>query len=77
MKKLLIQSNEWYDSLPPTKRLIFFVIVIIGTLMTAEYLMYIYDFIWAILIWFVLFFTWRCGYNFIMWRTWYNNNRKI
>jgi hypothetical protein len=77
MRKLIIQSNEWYDNLIPTKRLLFFVVVIMGTLMIAEYLMYIYDFIWAIPIWFLMFFIWRCGYNFIMWRTWYNNNKKI
>lgn len=64
MRKLIIQSNEWYDNLPEPKRSLFFLIVIFGSLVVAEYFSIIKGFIWAFPIWAVIFSLWRLTYIF-------------
>jgi len=67
MKKFIIRTNKWYDNLPELKRFLFFLIVIMGSLFVAQYLMYVEDFIWAFPIWALLVCFWRIGYVFIQW----------
>lgn len=71
MKKLIVKTNEWYENLSDMKRLSFFLIVIMGSLIVAQYFMYARNFIWAFPIWAGTICFWRCGYVFINWHEWY------
>ncbi len=74
MKKLITKSNEWYDNLPELKRLLFFLIVIMGSLILTMCIFYILNFVWSFIIWASILAFWRCGYIFIKWYDWYKNN---
>lgn len=65
MKKFIIKSNEWYDDLKEPKRVLFFVVVVMGSLIFAQYLMYAKNFIWAFPIWALTVSSWRVSYSFI------------
>ena len=65
MKNLIIKTNKYYDSLPEMKRLLFFLIVIGGSQLMALFFMYVYDFIFAFLIWAGMVFLWRGSYIFL------------
>jgi hypothetical protein len=71
MKKLIIKSNEWYDNLPEPKRTFFFLIVIMSTMLFAQYLTVCGKFIWAFPIWCTVFIVWRASPTFINWYEWY------
>ncbi len=74
MKKLIIKTNEWYENLSDIKHLMFFLIVIMGGLIVAEYLMYVKNFIWGIPIWATLILIWRGGYVFVKIKEEYKND---
>ena len=76
MKKLIVKTNEWYENLSEMKRLSIFLIVIMGSLMVAQYFMYARYFIWAFPIWAGTICFWRCGYVFINWYEWYKKTHK-
>lgn len=65
MKKLIIKTNRWYDNLPEPKRILFFLIFIMGTLIIAEYIMYFTVCYFAIAIWAFVIGLWRLTYFFI------------
>ena len=69
MKKLIIKSNKWYDNLPEPKRTLFFLIVILGSLIVSECIsVYVSNNIfWGFIIWNVVFCSWRISYVFIDW----------
>ena len=62
MRNTITQSNEWYDNLPELKRDLFFLVFIFGSLLIAQFLMYVEDFIWALPIWMVVWSSWRLPY---------------
>jgi len=62
VKDWIIKSNEWYDDLPENKRFLFFLIVIGGSLLLCQYLLYSKQCIWALPVWVIVFFSWRFGY---------------
>lgn len=47
MRNPITQSNEWYDNLPEPKRILFFLIVIWGSLVVVQYLSIVEGFIWG------------------------------
>ena len=67
MKKLIIKTNEWYENLSEIKRMLFFLIVIMGSLIVSQYFMYAQNFTLAFPIWAGTLCFWRCGYFFINW----------
>lgn len=71
MKKLIVKTNQWYENLSDMKRLTFFLIVIMGSMIVSQYLTYEKNSIWAFLIWAGTLCSWRCGYVFINWHEWY------
>lgn len=73
MKNWIVKSNEWYDNLPEIKRDLFFLIVIMGSLLIAQYFMIVEDFIWAFPIWAFFISFWRISYVFYLWK---NNTKK-
>lgn len=62
MKNPITQSNKWYDNLPSLKRELFFLIFVFGSLLVAEFLMYVEGFIWAMPIWIVFWSLIRIPY---------------
>ena len=62
MKKYWIQSNEWYDNLTEPKRDLFFLIVVLGSLLGVQYLTYVHDVIWAFPIWAFVLWLYRFPY---------------
>jgi len=75
MKNIIIKSNEWYDDLSEMKRLSFFLIVIMGSLVIVQYLMSGKNSVWSFPIWASFIAFWRCGYIFIQWYESYKNDR--
>lgn len=67
MIKLIIKTNEWYENLSEIKNVLFFLVVIMGSLILTQYFMYVQNFIWAFHIWAITLCFWRCGYFFINW----------
>ncbi len=59
MINLIIKSNKWYDNLSEIKRLLFFIIVIMGSLIFVQYLSYVKDIMWAFPIWALVILIWR------------------
>jgi len=68
MKSFLVNSNNWYDSLPPLRRLLFFLIVIAGTQQIALYFSFTTKHFWIFNLWCLLFLFWRVSVVFINWR---------
>ena len=73
---MIVKTNKWYDNLPEIKRLLFFLVVIMGSLIVTQYFMYALNFIWAFPIWAGIICFWRCGYVFINWIEWYKKTHK-
>ena len=65
MRKLIIKSNEWYEDLSELKRDLFFLIVIFGSLLVVQVLMYTQDNPWGFVVWATVFTTWRLSYIII------------
>lgn len=59
MINLIIQSNKWYDNLSEIKRLLFFLVIIMGSLIYSQYLSYVENTIWAFPIWAIVVLIWR------------------
>jgi len=62
MRNPIKQSNEWYDKLPEIKRDLFFLIFIFGSLLVAQFLMYVKDCYWSVPVWMVFWTLWRLPY---------------
>ena len=62
MRNPIKQSNEWYDKLPELKRDMFFFVFIFGSLLVAQYLMYVEGYIWALPIWMIFWSVLRLPY---------------
>ena len=65
MKKLIIKSNKWYDNLPDGKRLGFFLVFILGSLIATQYFMYVKNVVWAFPVWAGVICFWRLTYFYI------------
>jgi hypothetical protein len=64
IKLLITKLNEWYDTLPPTKRALFFFIVIFGSLTVAQYFAIINNNPWVLITWLIVFGLPRIIYKF-------------
>lgn len=64
MKNFILKTNKWYDNLPEPKRSLFFLIVIMGSLIAVQYLTYAKNYIWAFPLWATIICSWRCIYMF-------------
>lgn len=62
MKNPITQSNEWYDKLPEIKRDLFFLIFIFGSLIVAQFLMYVKECVWSVPVWMVFWSFIRIPY---------------
>jgi hypothetical protein len=58
----ITQSNKWYDNLPDLKRDLFFLVFIFGSLIVAQFLMYVKDCIWSVPVWVIIWTLWRLPY---------------
>jgi len=59
MIKWIIKTNDWYDNLKSTKRLLFFLFVIMIPILISQYLQVSYD-IWCVFpILVILIVIWR------------------
>lgn len=65
MRNLIKESNQWYDSLPEQKRDAFFLVVILGTLLIAQYFSVDKGVWWAFPLWAILWTLWRVPYIFL------------
>ena len=85
MRKFIIKSNEWYDSLPDLKRLLFFLLFVAGGTFAAQYfitsqkLLDVYP-IWVSIKYFCLCVCFWCigwciGYSLIRWWDWRKEGR--
>lgn len=62
MKKIIIQSNKWYDKLSDLKKDLFFIIFIFGSLIFAQVLTYVENNLWALQTWMIIWSLWRIPY---------------
>lgn len=67
--RLIYSSNEWYDDLPIGKRELFFVLTILAPTILVNFLLYVYALWLPMLIWFVVFYSWRLPYVFRVQKT--------
>ena len=65
MKNWIIKSNEWFDNLPEPKRSFIFLLGCGITLLGVMIGLIIYNFMWGLPIWVVLFLGWRIPYFII------------
>ncbi len=72
MKNIIIRSNEWYDNLPEMSRLLFFLLVIVG----SDLALIIFFGTVGFFIWLSIFMTWRFGAVLINWYEWYTKGAK-
>ena len=75
MRKVIVRTNKWYDSLQEPKRSLFFVIFVVGSLILAQYLTYAQDSILAFPIWASSMALWRVSYVCFNWFDDYKNKR--
>ena len=76
MKNWIVKSNKWYDNMPEPRRTIFFILVIMGSLIVTQYVTYALKFYFAFPIWAVVIGAWRMSYVFINWREDYKKMNK-
>lgn len=62
MRNFITKTNEWYDNLPTTKREIFFVTVVMGTLLISEIALWVYNILWLLPLWVLIMGGWRLMY---------------
>lgn len=72
MKKLITKPNEWYDNLSENKKHLFFLVFVFGSLILAQYLTYVENFIWSLPIWVCFWSILRIPYFLIQ----HINNKK-
>lgn len=65
MKKIIVRSNEWYDTLKEPNRTLFFMVFIMGTLIIAQYFMFVQNNPFLFMGWAIIICLWRCTYIFI------------
>lgn len=74
MKKIIIKTNQWYDTLPEFRRALFFLIVILGSLLISQYYMHVEKLFWIFPVWVLSMSGWRIAYIFIQLKDAYDKN---
>lgn len=62
IKKAIFNSNRWYDNLPEPKRLLFFLVFIMGTFILTQYFSYTTQNFMIFPIWALIVSIWRGVY---------------
>jgi len=67
IQKLIVKTNQSFDNMSDVRRILFFLIFIMGSLLFVQYLLYIRNIVWPLPLWVATFSAWRCSYFFIKW----------
>lgn len=65
MRKIIVRSNEWYDTLKEPNRTSFFLVFIMGTQIIAQYFMFVQNNPFWFMGWASIICFWRGSYIFI------------